>query len=302
MAFFVPNLLRQNAIDGAVADAKETVIQFKTVRKYYSENVVKKLANRGDIKFSATHQHNDELPLPATVILDMSDLLKDRGTTLKLYSPYPFPNRKDRTLDQFGQAAWTYLNNNPDGIYVRSVEVNGKDIVRVAMPDKMTSQSCVSCHNTRADSAKRDWQIGDLGGVLEIDSDISGALAGAARASRWVVLAVVGLALVVMGFAYYIFKKRITSPLSNASAVAKSISKGDLTISIDHVSHDEVGELLVSLSNMQNKLIDILGICRAARMPSPMVRTRFPAASTISPSEPKSRPRRSRRPLPVRSS
>lgn len=259
MAFFVPNLLRQSAIDGAVRNARETVTQFKTLRQYYTDNVVKKLSNRGDITFSETHKQDDSLPLPATVILDMSDLLQNQGTTLQVYSPYPFPNRKGRTLDPFGQEAWAYLKNNPDGIYTKYVQVNGKDIVRVGMPDKMTSESCVNCHNTRADSAKRDWQLGDVGGVLEVDSNIEAAIASGMRTSRWVVLGVIGLALAVMGFAYYIFKKRITRPLSNASAVAKSISEGDLTVSIDHVSQDEVGALLLSLKTMQGKLTDILG-------------------------------------------
>lgn len=259
MAFFVPNLLKQSAIDGAVANAKETVFQFKTLRQYYTENVVKKLSNRDDITFSATHKQDGSLPLPATVILDISDLLKNEGTTLQVYSPYPFPNRKGRTLDQFGQEAWAYLKSNPDGIYTKYVQVNGKDIVRVGMPDRMTSQSCVNCHNARADSAKRDWQLGDVGGVLEVDSNIEAAIASGMRTSQWVVLGVIGLALAVMGFAYYIFKKRITLPLAKASAVAKRISEGDLTVSIDHVSQDEVGELLVCLKTMQRKLTDILG-------------------------------------------
>ncbi len=259
MAFFVPNLLKQSAVAGAVANAEETVTQFKTLRQYYTENVVEKLADRSDVEFSENHKQNQSLPLPATVILDMGDLLKNEGTTLQVYSPYPFPNRKGRTLDQFSREAWAYLKNNPDGVYTKLVEENGKKVVRVAMPDRMTSQSCVNCHNMRADSAKRDWQLGDLGGVLEVGSNIDGVLAAGIRTSLWVVLGVIGLALAVMGFAYYIFKKRITAPLSNASAVAKSISEGDLAVNIDRVSEDEVGQLLVSLKMMQAKLVDILG-------------------------------------------
>lgn len=259
MGFFVPNLLKQSAIEGAVENAKATVFQFKTLRQYYTDNVVKKLANQNNVTFSMTHKQDASLPLPATLIFDLSDLLKNQGTTLQVYSPYPFPSRKDRVLDQFDQEAWAYLRNNPDGIYTKYVQMNGKDIVRVAMPDKMISESCVSCHNTRADSAKRDWRLGEVAGVLEVDSDIGSEIASGMRASQWVVLGIVGLALAVMGFAYYIFKKRITRPLANASAVAKSISEGDLAVNIDHVSQDEVGALLVSLKTMQHKLTDILG-------------------------------------------
>jgi hypothetical protein len=32
----------------------------------------------------------------------------------------------------------------------------------------MTKQACVDCHNNREDSPKRNWELGDVRGVLEI--------------------------------------------------------------------------------------------------------------------------------------
>lgn len=225
MALYVPVLLKQSAIDSAVVNAEQTGIQFKTLRQYYTDNVAKKVANRGDIKLSATHKEDNALPLPATVILDMSDRLKNEGTTMRLYSPYPFPSRKGRTLDQFGQDAWTYLKNNPDAVFTKTVKVNGKDIVRVGMPDKMTSQSCVNCHNARPDSAKRDWQLGDVAGVLEVDSNIDAAVANGLRTSEWIVLGVVVLAILVMGFAYYLFRKSISVPEMSEEELADDVNQ-----------------------------------------------------------------------------
>lgn len=258
MALLVPNLLKQNVIDSAVASATEIVAQFKVLRQYYSENVVKALSDREDIEFSVTHKQDGSLPLPATVVLDMSELLQDRGITLKLYSPYPFPNRKGRTLDQIAQEAWAYLTKNPDRIYTKYVQINGKHIVRIAMPDIMNSESCVSCHNNHPDSSKQNWELGDVGGVLEVTTDVSAAVASAMRTSRWVILGIVGLAIAVVGFAYYVFKKRITRPLVNASAAAKNISEGDLTVSINHVSQDEVGVMLGALQDMQDRLAAVV--------------------------------------------
>ena len=39
------------------------------------------------------------------MIHDLSDAFKSAGASFKLYSPYPFPNRGDRKLDAFAQAA-----------------------------------------------------------------------------------------------------------------------------------------------------------------------------------------------------
>lgn len=262
MAIIVPRLIRQNMIESAVASARETVFQFKTVRGYYSNNVVRKLAGKDGIEFSSSHQQANQLPLPATVILDLSKLLSDRGTTLTLYSPFPFPNRADRKLDKFQKAAWVYLQKHPDGIYTKMVNTNGTHIARVALPDIMSAQSCVSCHNEHSDSLKRDWQLGDVGGVLEVNSNVSTEIASAMRTGRWVVLAMIALALMVMGCAYYVFKKCVTNPLARANTVAKRISEGDLSASIGDIPHDEVGELLTSLSTMQGKLTNILGDMR----------------------------------------
>ena len=88
------------------------------------------------------------IPLPATPIHDMSHLLEEENTSLYLYSPFPFPHREDRQLDDFQQAAWDFLVNNPDEVFIQTVTVDGTPQVRVAVADNMVSQSCVGCHNT----------------------------------------------------------------------------------------------------------------------------------------------------------
>jgi hypothetical protein len=49
------------------------------------------------------------IPVPATFIHDISELLKEEATSILLYSRYPFPNRAKRQHDEFQAAAWNYL-------------------------------------------------------------------------------------------------------------------------------------------------------------------------------------------------
>jgi methyl-accepting chemotaxis protein len=71
---------------------------------------------------------------------------------------HPFPNRANRTLDEFQQRAWSVLSTGPKATIKEQAVVDGKRILRVAVADTM--------HNTRADSPKRDWKLGDVRGVL----------------------------------------------------------------------------------------------------------------------------------------
>ena len=65
------------------------------------------------------------------------------------------------------------------------------------MGDTMTVQACVDCHNTTEASPKKDWKLGDLRGVLEIDSVIDTQLAQGAALSRSIMIVAIltGLAL-----------------------------------------------------------------------------------------------------------
>lgn len=66
---------------------------------------------------------------------------------MRLYSAFPFPNRKGRKLDDFGSEAWDYFQTNPDGKFMRTQILDGRNVVRVAIADKMVAQGCVNCHH-----------------------------------------------------------------------------------------------------------------------------------------------------------
>lgn len=106
----------ENTVEASKENAVSIIDQYKTLRGYYVKSVVKKVkGNDTGLKISYDHKTmKDGIPLPATLIHDMSELLSKKSgenVKLKLYSPYPFPNRANRTLDSFGKDAMAFFDN-----------------------------------------------------------------------------------------------------------------------------------------------------------------------------------------------
>jgi len=259
LAFLIPKLGNDNAQENAIASATQTVNQFKVIRGYYTKNVVKKVLAGSSMKPSINHANEkNAFPLPATFIHDLSGLLKKNGTDLRLYSDFPFPNRQKRQLDAFGKNAWNFLTKNPKERFVETGEINGKQVVRVAIPDLMVAQACVDCHNSRADTPKDDWKLGDVRGVLEIVVDIDNAVAQSASISQIIVgIFVVALTIICIAI-YFSFRNNVNLRLNSARAALTEIAKGDLQTEISIGANDEFGELAKAMLNMQRKLTEVV--------------------------------------------
>lgn len=272
-AIYLPSVIQSNAEQEAVSAGQDTVRQFKVLRQYYTENVVAKVLAKSGMSISSDHHNNpNAVPLPATMIHDMSELMKDAGTTLKLYSPYPFPNRKNRVLDKFGADAWTFFQTNPDKTFFRTESVGNNTVVRVAIADRMSAPACVACHNSVAGSPKTDWKLGDVRGVLEVDS--SKQIASGQRIVSDV-LATLGVIMLLLAvFLRFFYQRSIARPLNTAVDAARALTQGSAeklsaveaiangnltqdvavapapTIDPKALSEDEVGQLLKSVVGM----------------------------------------------------
>src|SRR5581483_9016977 len=124
-------------------------------------------------------------------------------TRLNLYSAHPFPHRQDRVMDDFGKAAVAYLTRHPDEEFIRVENDKEGEIVRVAVADRMTEASCVNCHNSLANSPKKDWKLGDTRGVLEVAVPAGAALkAGSAVAWKSALLVAFSAVLVFGGIGF----------------------------------------------------------------------------------------------------
>jgi methyl-accepting chemotaxis protein len=84
-----------------------------------------------------------------------------------------------------------------------------------------------------------------------------------AMARKFVISLAVGAFLAGVGIALWM-TRAITRPLNDALQVATRLSAGDLTVSIDAKSNDEVGRLLAAMRDMVGKLSHVISEVRAA--------------------------------------
>ncbi|OZG74593.1 chemotaxis protein [Hahella sp. CCB-MM4] len=261
--FYVPSVMKANAVKEATASAEQMVQQFKTLRGYYTRNVVQKVLGNSSLTASFDHSQNkNAIPLPATMIHDLSSEFSQEGMTLKLYSAFPFPNRADRRLDSFGQEAWTNLNKNPDKTYsmVESTS-DGSSIVRVAVADKMVAQACVACHNSRPDTPKNDWKLGDVRGVLEVDINIDELIANGQALGTKVVVALIIILGVVLAVITGLYRVLIHRRVNRVAQALEGISGegGDLSQRLDVEGSDEVSRIASAFNRFVEELNKTFG-------------------------------------------
>jgi len=226
----VPRIVASMAMNDAGLANQQVATEFKTIRAYYSEYVVNKVVKGG--VFTATHDHKSNenaIPVPATFVHDLSAALRDNDTTVQLYSPFPYPDRRDRKLDEFQQQAWDYLRANPDGTYSRTEARGGHTMVRVAVADKMAGQSCINCHNSDPNSPKRDWKLGDVRGVLEVASVIDAQLAHGATLSHLMVAGAGIIGLLLFGITLVV-ARGVTQPLTGMVRDMRKLAAGDFQV------------------------------------------------------------------------
>jgi methyl-accepting chemotaxis protein len=246
LSFYIPDQIQLRAVEGATSAAKQTATQFKVLRKYYVQNIVKKVNAGSNMRPAINHKNDpNAFPLPATMIHDLSALLKNEGTVVNLFSAYPFPNRKSRVLDSFQTEAWDYLVKNPKGVFVAETEKDGKYIVRVAIADTMVAEGCINCHNAHPDTPRTGWKLGDVRGVLEINSDISEQVAASSVTGTKIMFALVGTLLFVVVAIYFVYKTVIAKKLAALDASINDLATGssDLTQRLDDSGNDEISNL-----------------------------------------------------------
>ena len=197
-AVYLPNAIKTAALDAAYRSNLETADQIKITRGYYTKYVVAKALSSGALH--PTYAHRDDpkgIPLPATFVHDISELLKKRDTSLSLVSPYPWPHRAERQMDDFESTAWEAFQRDPAAIFSRQEIKNGKRVLRVAVADQMTGATCVSCHNNDPQSTKRGWKLGDVRAVMEVTRVIEPYLADAEQRSSTILWSLTAAVFVV---------------------------------------------------------------------------------------------------------
>jgi hypothetical protein len=139
-------------------------------RSFYAKIIVTRAKANGVPVTSDYMDVPNALPIPATMSIDLSKELSQKGAGLRirLYSDFPFPWRTDGgPKDDFEARALQGLRSHPNKPFFSFEDFNGEKALRYTKATVMDS-SCVSCHNNHPQSPKTDWKVGDVRGAQEI--------------------------------------------------------------------------------------------------------------------------------------
>ena len=169
--FHISQLKAQMAATIALRGADAHSRQSSGMREGYAVEVVQRLHILG-IKDSEPYRKKEgAIPLPALLSLNLGgQLFTGRpGERVRLLSGYPFfqEGDPDPVMDSFQNKSWEFLNKHPEQSFYRVDKIDGRQSMRFATSVRML-QECVACHNENPDSPKRDWQVGEVGGIVEI--------------------------------------------------------------------------------------------------------------------------------------
>jgi serine/threonine protein kinase len=169
-------LVKSTALESAAQQAE----MLDVVNAFYTSQVVERVQSHGIV---VTHDYASKkgaIPLPATFTIESGQRIGERSQTgmlFRLYSDYPFRSRGDGgPRDDFERVALADLRRDPDHPVYRFEVLRDRPALRYATARRMGAD-CIGCHNNDPNSTKRDWKVGDVGGVLEIirplDRDIA---------------------------------------------------------------------------------------------------------------------------------
>jgi len=257
----IPQVIRDNVRKDSVETAQQIVFQFKALRKYYTQNIVTKAIKTGSLKPSVDHKGSaNRIPLPATMIHDMSRVLQSQSTRITLYSGYPWPNRSRRQLDDFQKKAWSFLVKNPNKPFVLQTTRNGQPVVRVAVADRMVAKACVDCHNNRPGSPRTDWKLGDVRGVLEVVRNVAKPLAAGRELSNMILFGIFGAGLLLIGMSL-VMGRRVAKPIGTMVTAMGRLAERDSSVEIAGTERrDEIGDMARATEVFKRNAIEMEGM------------------------------------------
>ncbi|WDD98629.1 ATP-binding protein [Thalassomonas actiniarum] len=215
------------------------------LRAYYTANVIKDVQSQG---LEISHDHRADkhvVPLPATMVHDISHSLNIEHVNIRLYSAYPFPWRRQLSgiHSETELQTWQQLEASPDKARIQFTRQNGQRMLQYSVADLMRSETCVNCHNNHPDSTKIDWQLGDLRGVLEISIPIEKALQSAYREANRASAIIAAALLLLVFLLHRIIYRKLLNPLRELQQASSQLKNGDLAATVNYQGNDEIGRL-----------------------------------------------------------
>ncbi len=254
IALSTPYLLEWYVTRTAVDGAEQLIETVRSIRNYYSANVMEKVACDDQFHVTAVHgQQCEGIPLPATFVMEMMGYSQRHTVTTNLVSPYPFANRAQRQMDAFQQRAWQAILQEPAQLYVELVKEEGQSAVRLAQADLLNAQACVDCHNTHPDSPRTDWRRGDVRGLMEVNTRVDTLLERGLWVSR-TLMAIAVLAFALIMLVNMRAARRVSRPLVSITESLRQLSLGNTALTVDdRSSYLEVEALADAFESFSEK-------------------------------------------------
>ena len=173
----------------------------------------------------------------------IAQLLIDNGAELNLKS-----DRGNMTALKIS------LEKNKKEVFSKREVYNGKDSVRVAVPDIFSNPSCVSCHNAIESSPKRDWKLNDVGGVLEMVVSIEDMVHANKKNTLNSTLIICVFLIILIAMVYLLINYNILRPLDKIIRHIGKIKNGDLDSQLQLKRDNELDVLSSNIDSMRMSL------------------------------------------------
>ena len=153
--------------------------------RVYTMEVIDRLEENKSVIMSHDYSTiKGAIPVPSTFEMklgwNLSNATEDSDVNVKVFSDYPWEGGnsmlKVQNQDQFQGNALEEIQKMPTQPYIKIEKIRGIDFLRFVKA-KFADTNCVSCHNTHPNSPKKDWRVGDVIGVIEVDLPLNKYLA-----------------------------------------------------------------------------------------------------------------------------
>jgi len=119
------------------------------------------------------------------------------------------------------------LSKNPTATFVRTKTRYDKEVIRVGVVDIIVAQVCVNCHNSRADTPKNDWKLGQIQGDVEIDTAINKQFGrGSAISGNLIIAIIVNVIGIAMTGITYLPVRAIALSIKPMAGVVGELADG----------------------------------------------------------------------------
>jgi len=257
IAFVMRYSTDRNTELAGLTTARAVANQIVALRSFYTTHVVAPARSAG-VQINYDFREKEKtIPLPATMVKALGDDISRQfpGTSIRLYSDYPFPHRKStEQYDAFERAAIDALELDPTQPFYRLEDLSDRKTIRYAVADVM-QKSCVDCHNTHPESPKTDWKVGDLRGVVEVNVPVDDA-ESQLQAGSWMQGLVVAVGfLLLIGLTGSVVR-RITSTLKAAISTVATTSD---SIATTVKSHGRIASDQATAMHETSATMELLG-------------------------------------------